>query len=115
MGMHRRKITAEQIRLARAALGLGILELAFLAGLTPRTVVRIENGRSRGVHRTWDALRHAFEGAGAVFDEFGVSVMQVTRPTAVLQAKGKADRADGKVRNAVGGAKDAIRDAATKI
>jgi uncharacterized protein YjbJ (UPF0337 family) len=30
---------------------------------------------------------------------------------AKLQAEGKADRAKGKVENAIGGAKDAIRDA----
>lgn len=33
---------------------------------------------------------------------------------AKLSADGKADRVEGKVQNAIGGAKDAIRDAARK-
>ena len=32
-----------------------------------------------------------------------------------LQAEGKADKAAGKVQNAVGGAKDAVRDGAQKV
>ena len=32
-----------------------------------------------------------------------------------LKTEGRADQAAGKIRNAVGGAKDAIRDAARKI
>lgn len=33
---------------------------------------------------------------------------------AKLQAEGKADKVEGKVQNAVGGAKDAIKDAANR-
>lgn len=32
-----------------------------------------------------------------------------------LQAEGSADKAAGKVQNAIGGAKDAVRDAADKV
>ena len=32
-----------------------------------------------------------------------------------LKAEGQADKVEGKIRNAVGGAKDAVRDAARKI
>jgi uncharacterized protein YjbJ (UPF0337 family) len=46
---------------------------------------------------------------GAVKDAAG----KVTGDTK-LQAEGKADKAEGKVQNTVGGAKDAVRDAANK-
>jgi len=46
---------------------------------------------------------------GAVKDFAG----KVTGDTK-LQAEGKADKAAGKVQNAVGGAKDAVRDATKK-
>jgi uncharacterized protein YjbJ (UPF0337 family) len=48
-------------------------------------------------------------------DQAKGSVKEVTGKIvgdAKLQAEGKADKAKGKVENAIGGAKDAIRDAA---
>jgi transcriptional regulator with XRE-family HTH domain len=55
-----------QIRMARAALGLGVRELAEKAGVTANTVTRIENG-SDAKQSTIDAIRAALESAGIEF------------------------------------------------
>jgi transcriptional regulator with XRE-family HTH domain len=59
---------AVQIRMARAAVGWGVRELAEKAGVTANTVTRIENGAD-AKHSTMDAIRRAFEAAGVVFIE----------------------------------------------
>jgi uncharacterized protein YjbJ (UPF0337 family) len=51
----------------------------------------------------------ANQAKGAIKDAAG----KVTGDTK-LQAEGKADKAAGKVQNAIGGAKDAVRDALNK-
>lgn len=59
-------ITQEQCRMARAALGLGVRELAALANVSPNTIARLERGEA--LHqRTLDAIRAALEGAGVQF------------------------------------------------
>ena len=55
-----------QIRMARAAVGWGVRELAEKAGVTASTVTRIENG-SDARQSTIAAIRAAFEAAGVVF------------------------------------------------
>lgn len=55
-----------QIRMARAALGWGVRELAEKAGITANTVTRIENG-SDAKQSTLDALRKAMEDGGVIF------------------------------------------------
>ena len=55
-----------QLRMARAALGWGVRDLAEKAGITANTVTRIENGAD-AKQSTIDAMRSAFEAAGIEF------------------------------------------------
>ena len=55
-----------QIKMARAALGWGVRELAEKSGVTANTVTRIENG-SDAKQSTIAALRTALESAGIEF------------------------------------------------
>lgn len=55
-----------QMRMARAALGWGVRELAERAGITANTVTRIENG-SDAKRSTLDAIQSTFEAAGIEF------------------------------------------------
>ena len=52
--------------MARAALGVGVRELAELAKVSPDTVARFERGEELR-ERTVDALRIALESAGVEF------------------------------------------------
>ena len=60
-------ITATQCRMARAALQLGVRELASLAGVSAMTVTRFENGHSGGAPETLAAMQKALEAAGVEF------------------------------------------------
>lgn len=60
-------ITATQCRMARAALQLGVRDLASLAGVSAMTVTRFENGHSGGAPETLDAIQTALEAAGVEF------------------------------------------------
>jgi len=55
-----------QMRMARAALGWGVRELAGKAGITANTVTRIENGAD-AKRSTLDAIQSSFENAGIEF------------------------------------------------
>jgi DNA-binding XRE family transcriptional regulator len=55
-----------QCKMARAALGLGVRELATAADVSPETVVRFEGGETLRT-RTVAAIRIALEGAGVDF------------------------------------------------
>jgi transcriptional regulator with XRE-family HTH domain len=57
---------AIQLRMARAAVGWGVRELAEKAGVTANTVTRIENGAD-AKQSTIDALQFALEAAGVEF------------------------------------------------
>lgn len=60
-----------QCRMARAALGLGVRELAAVAKVSVDTVARFERGEELK-ERTIDALQRALEGAGIkLIDENG--------------------------------------------
>ena len=60
-----------QIKMARAAVGWGVRELAEKAGVTANTVTRIENGAD-AKQSTMNRLQHALEIAGIEFiDENG--------------------------------------------
>ncbi len=59
-------MNAVQMRMARAAIGWGVRELAEKAGVTANTVTRIENG-SDAKASTLAAIQAAFEAAGVVF------------------------------------------------
>ncbi len=64
-------LTPVQCRMARAAVGLGIRELAAAAKVSADTVARFERGDELK-ERTIEALRHALEKAGVEFiDENG--------------------------------------------
>lgn len=57
-------IVPAQCKMARAALGLGVRDLAKLAGVAAMTVTRFENGHSAGSPETLEAIRRALEVAG---------------------------------------------------
>ena len=57
---------AVQLRMARAAVGWGVRDLAKQAGVTANTVTRIENGAD-AKQSTIDALQRALEEAGIEF------------------------------------------------
>lgn len=60
-----------QCRMARAALGLGVRDLAAAAKVSPDTVARFERGDEL-MERTIAALQQALESAGVTFiDENG--------------------------------------------
>ena len=61
-------ITVVQCRMARAALGIGIRELATMAEVSPNTVSRFERGEAL-YGRTVEALQAALEAAGVIFIE----------------------------------------------
>ena len=57
---------AIQVKMARAAVGWGVRELAKKAGLTANTVTRIENGADAR-QSTMDKLQQVLEDAGIEF------------------------------------------------
>lgn len=59
-------MNAVQCKMARAALGLGVRELAELADVSPATITRLERGEEL-MPRTITAIRQALESAGAIF------------------------------------------------
>lgn len=70
-----------QSRMARAALQIGIREVAALAKVAPSTISRLEAGEELKP-RTIEAIRQAFEKAGVAFtngDEPGVKVRKRKR------------------------------------
>lgn len=60
-------ITGDQLRMARAAVRLGVREVAALANVAPMTITRIENGKSSGQGDTLLRIRRALEAAGVEF------------------------------------------------
>jgi len=66
-------LNAVQCRMARAALGLGVRELAALANVAPATITRLERGEEL-LPRTVAALQSALEQAGVIFLEAGATV-----------------------------------------
>ena len=59
-------ITRQQVKMARAALGWGVRELASAAGVTANTVSRFENGAD-AYGETLGKIERALEAAGIVF------------------------------------------------
>ncbi len=65
-----------QVRMGRAAVGWSVRELARIAGVTPNTISRIENGGD-ALASTMERLQTALEDAGVIFidaDEEGPGV-----------------------------------------
>jgi DNA-binding XRE family transcriptional regulator len=59
-------LSPEQCRMARAALSLGVRDLAVLAKVSPTTITRLERGEG-AYPRTLAAIRTALEAAGVEF------------------------------------------------
>jgi transcriptional regulator with XRE-family HTH domain len=73
---------AVQLRMARAAVGWGVRELAEKAGVTANTVTRIENGAD-AKQSTMDALQRALEAAGVEFTNGEQPGVRIAKATAV--------------------------------
>ena len=59
-------MNSAQCKMARAAIGLGVRELASLADVSPNTIARLERGEIMRP-ATVDAIRTALEAAGVDF------------------------------------------------
>ncbi|MBU3032396.1 helix-turn-helix domain-containing protein [Paracoccus marinaquae] len=64
-------MTPEQVRMARAATGLGVRDLGEAAGVSFTSVSRFETGKSGLHHATAEAIRKALEARGIQFLEDG--------------------------------------------
>ena len=74
-----------QLRMARAAIGWGVRELAAKAGVTANTVTRIENG-SDAKQSTINALQRALEVAGIEFTNGDQPGVRLTKAAAARSA-----------------------------
>jgi transcriptional regulator with XRE-family HTH domain len=77
---------AIQLRMARAAIGWGVRELAEKAGVTANTVTRIENGAD-AKQSTIDALQRALEAAGIEFTNGDQPGVRLTKAAAARPSK----------------------------
>jgi transcriptional regulator with XRE-family HTH domain len=77
---------AIQLRMARAAVGWGVRELAKKAGVTANTVTRIENGAD-AKQSTMDRLQHALEAAGVEFTNGDQPGVRLTKAAAAHSAE----------------------------
>jgi transcriptional regulator with XRE-family HTH domain len=66
-------ISASQSRMARAALNLGVREVAVAAGVSTNTITRLERGEEL-LPRTVAAIRAVFEARGVIFIDDGESI-----------------------------------------
>src|SRR3954452_21840291 len=89
------EMTIPQCKMARAALGWGIRDLATRARVGTTTVSRFEAGQGTPIPSTVAAMRRAFEAAGVVFTERGVELHDQLAPEEAIlpQAPGKASTA----------------------
>jgi transcriptional regulator with XRE-family HTH domain len=89
---------AIQLRMARAAVGWGVRELADKAGVTANTVTRIENGAD-AKQSTLDRLQRALEAAGVEFtngDQPGVRLSRAAAASTTEPATASKQAADAK-------------------
>ena len=75
--------------MARAALRIGIRELAALADLSPMTVTRLENGRSGGHVQSIRKIQAALEAEGIEFTNGGAPGVRLHTK---VEAKAKKTR-----------------------
>jgi transcriptional regulator with XRE-family HTH domain len=80
-----------QCRMARAALGLGVRDLAAAAKVSIDTVARFERGDELK-ERTVDALQRALEAAGVEFTNGEQPGVRLAKSTAGISIAGKAGR-----------------------
>jgi transcriptional regulator with XRE-family HTH domain len=66
-------ISASQSRMARAALNLGVRDVAEAAGVSTNTITRLERGGEL-LPRTVAAIRAVFEARGVIFLDDGQSI-----------------------------------------
>ena len=93
---------AIQLRMARAAIGWGVRELAAKAGVTANTVTRIENG-SDAKQSTINALQRALEVAGIEFtngDQPGVRLTKAAAARSSEPGSTQSNRAAAKTARA---------------
>lgn len=64
-------MTPEQVRMARAALRIGVRDLAELAGISYVTLSRFETEKSGLQHSSAEAIRKALEAKGVQFLQDG--------------------------------------------
>jgi hypothetical protein len=64
-------MTPAQVRMARAALRLGVRDLAQIANVTPATVTRFETEKGGLQHSSAESIRKALEAAGIQFLDAG--------------------------------------------
>ena len=57
-------LTSDQVRMARAALKIGVRELAEMAGVNPGTISRFETGKGGMQSGNLGAVQKALEAAG---------------------------------------------------
>lgn len=62
-------VTSAQVRMARAALGWTVRDLAEATGLHRNTITNIEVGRYAGEPETLDLIRRVFSREGVIFIE----------------------------------------------
>ncbi len=84
-----------QCRMARAALGLGIRELAAAAKVSADTIARFERGDELK-ERTIEALQHVLEAAGVEFTNGDQPGVRLTKAAAAQSGLGKAVRGKGR-------------------
>jgi transcriptional regulator with XRE-family HTH domain len=80
------QMKAVQLRMARAAIGWGVRELAEKAGVAANTVTRIENGAD-AKQSTMDALQRALETAGVEFTNGDQPGVRLARAAAAHSAE----------------------------
>ncbi len=73
------KFTAVHSRMARAALGLGVRELAEMAKVSPDTIARLERGEELK-ERTLEAVQQVLEDAGVEFTNGGQPGVRMKAP-----------------------------------
>ena len=78
--------TPVQCRMARAALGWGVREIARKAKVSVDTVARFERGDELK-ERTIDALQHALEAAGVEFTNGDQPGVRLTKAATALRRK----------------------------
>src|SRR5262245_54293797 len=102
---------AIQLRMARAAIGWGVRELAEKAGVTANTVTRIENGAD-AKQSTIDALQRALEVAGIEFtngDQPGVRLTKAAAARPAEPGSAQSRRVAAKVRRKIAKANEKKR------
>lgn len=73
-------MNAAQCRMARAALQLGVRDLADAARVSPTTITKLERGDGDPQRRTVEAIRTALEAAGVVFTNGNEPGVKLRKP-----------------------------------